>query len=169
MYYFTADQHFDHTNIMKYLNRPWRNVQDMNEALIENYNEIVTGADVVVIAGDITLHTNHEFVKKHFLDRLNGNKILLKGNHDYWLREKRYMYHRRVNGQFIAVSHYPMRSWKNSIHGSWNLHGHSHGTLEPYRNQLDVGVDSAYRLLGEYRPFSFDEVKSLIEERRANE
>ena len=156
-WFFTADLHFDHTNIMKHCERPWTKVEDMNQNLIENYNSVVKNSDNVVIAGDITLHTNRKIVEEKFLNRLNGNKIYLKGNHDYWLKEKRYLYHRNINGQFIAVSHYPMRSWKNSTHGSWNLHGHSHGKLVPFENQYDVGVDN-----NNYFPISFEQIKEII-------
>jgi calcineurin-like phosphoesterase family protein len=164
MYWFTSDLHFDHTNIMKHCNRPFKNVQDMNVHLVHHFNKVVGRGDVVVIAGDITLHTNTELVWDRWMSKLNGNLIILKGNHDHWIRkEKRYLYHKRINKIHVAVGHYPMRTWQNSIHGSLNLHGHSHGTLRPFKNQLDIGVDSAKIWLGEYRPFSFDEVCGAIE------
>ena len=163
-YWFTADQHFDHTNIMKHCKRPFKNVHAMNNYLMARWNEVVKGGDVVIVAGDVTLHTNTELVYKKFLNRLQGNKIFLRGNHDYWLKEKRYLYHKRIENQAVAVGHYPMRTWKNSTHGSWNLHGHSHGTLEPLYNQLDIGVDSAKKILGSYRPFNFNEVREIMED-----
>ena len=152
MYYFTADLHFDHKNIIKYCKRPFSSVEEMNDALIYNWIDTVKSNDVIVVAGDVTLHTNYDIVYNRFLKHLPGNKIYLKGNHDYWLKEKRYLYHKTIEGQFIAVSHYPMRTWKNSNHKSWNLHGHSHGTLEPLRRQYDVGVDN-----NDYKPISFEE------------
>ena len=51
-----------------------------------------------------------------------------------------------------------MRTWLASHYGAKNLYAHSHGTLPPYENSMDVGVDMAFRLLGEYRPFSLEEV-----------
>lgn len=89
----------------------------------------------------------------------------------------------KVDGQRICMGHYAFRVWNKSHHGSWNLHGHSHDTL-PYMNtlgqdnlympehlplalQMDVGVDSAYRILGQYRPFSFTEVKNIMDNRKA--
>lgn len=163
MYHFTSDLHFDHTNIMKHCNRPFKYVEEMNEHLIEKFNEVVTGGDVVVIAGDVTLHTNTKLVNEKFLSRLNGNKIILKGNHDYWLKEKRYLYHKKVDGTHVAVSHYPMRTWQGQRKGGVNLHGHSHDNLTPFWNQLDIGVDVAHRLLGDYRPFSLAEALYFID------
>lgn len=164
MWWFWADPHLDHDNIIKHCNRPYKNVQEMNEAMIDNYNAVVRGSDNVVIAGDLTLWHKRDLVEWKFISRLKGNKIFLKGNHDYWLGKGkgRYIYHRTIENQKIAVCHYPLRSWNGSTHGSWNLHGHSHGMLLPLRNQLDIGVDNAFLLLGEYRPFSFDEVKQFI-------
>lgn len=162
LYYFTSDLHFDHTNIMNHCERPFETVEDMNEALIYYYNKVVAKGDVVVIAGDLTLNTNAKLVEEKFLSRLNGNKILLKGNHDYWLKQKRYLYHKKVQGYHLAVGHYPMRTWQGQRKGGFNLHGHSHGNLRPFYNQLDIGVDVAYKYFGEYRPFSLTEVIEII-------
>jgi calcineurin-like phosphoesterase family protein len=157
-WFFTADYHFDHRNIIKYCNRPFSSVEEMNEGLISNTNKVVSPHDNLVIAGDITLHPNSELVYKKFINKLNGNKIILKGNHDYWMnKSERYIYHLTINKQFIAVSHYPMRSWNRSFHGSWNLHGHEHGTLEPLKNQWDIGVDN-----NNYCPISFEEITKII-------
>jgi calcineurin-like phosphoesterase family protein len=166
MWWFTADQHFDHFEIIDFTGRPFSTPHEMNKAMIEAWNDHVDGGDVVVVAGDFTMHTKPEYVYDNFIRHLKGNKIFIRGNHDWWDRERRHLYHKQVYGQGIAVSHYPMRTWKNHQHGWWNLHGHSHGTLAPLRNQLDVGVDVAYQILGEYRPFSFDEIAYIMEERR---
>jgi calcineurin-like phosphoesterase family protein len=167
MWYFSGDQHWDHNNILKYEpNRAkfWNTVEEMNQGLINNWNSVVKGSDVVVFAGDLTLHYDAELVRYRFIQYLNGNKIFVKGNHDYWLKDGKHIYHHKVEGQFVAVSHYPMRSWNRSNHGSWNLHGHTHSHLTPFKNQLDVGVDNAYLLVGVHRPLSFDEVKYFIEQ-----
>jgi len=169
MWWFTADQHFDHTNIMKHCNRPFSSVEEMNEHMIEIWNKYITGADVVIVAGDWTLHHKRQYVYEKFTKRVRGNVIFLKGNHDWWLKGDKYIYHRTIKGQGIAVSHYPMRTWKNHQHGWWNLHGHSHGTLAPLYNQLDIGVDVAFQFYNEYRPFSFEEIKQIMEERKTTE
>lgn len=162
MYYITGDYHLNHENIIKYCNRPFENKKEMDEIIIENHNKTVKKKDIVIFTGDLSLSHNTELIKEKYLKRLNGTLILLKGNHDYWLKEKRDFYQKEIDDQYIVASHYPMRSWNKSYHGSWNLHGHSHGMLKPLKNQLDIGIDNAYNLLGEYRPFSFDEVKQLI-------
>lgn len=166
MWWFTADQHFGHFAIINHADRPFKTDIEMDEHMIEAWNIHVKPADVVVIAGDWALITNAKMVHNKYTNRLKGNKIFIRGNHDYWMKEKRHMYHRTIEGQGIAVAHYPMRTWKNKQHGWWNLHGHTHGTLEPFRNQLDVGVDVAYRYFGEYRPFAFDEIEEILNDQR---
>jgi len=168
MWYFTADLHFDHANIIhEFQFRPFQNSIEMNEAIIETWNRTVKGGDVVVIAGDITLKWKRVDVERKFLSRLNGNLIVVRGNHDYWFKGGRYMYRKRVNGRPIIVSHEPMLTWSGKQYGAWNLHGHSHGNLKGYRQfrwrQFDVGIDVAYVMLGEFRPFSFDELEYMIE------
>lgn len=166
-YFFTADLHFDHSNIMRHCNRPFNSVEDMNIELIDQWNQTVHGRDIIVVAGDFTLHSDYDNVRYRFIRHLAGNIIWVKGNHDWWMKKAkiyRHIWHKMLPDlhQGVAVSHYPMRTWKNSSHGWWNLHGHSHGTLPPLHNQLDIGVDSAAVLLGKYRPFAFDEVKQFI-------
>jgi len=159
LWFFTADFHFDHKNIMRYCNRPFGSVEEMNEKLIENVNEKVRQIDHLVIAGDVTLNHKSETVYKKWLNRLNGDKIIVKGNHDYWIPKSsaKHIYHVTIENQFIAVSHYPMRSWNRSFHGSWNLHGHTHSKMLPLKNQYDIGVDN-----NNYYPISFDEIKEHI-------
>jgi calcineurin-like phosphoesterase family protein len=165
MYWFTSDLHFDHAKIIEHTHRPFTTVEAMNSHLIRVWNEWVGPGDVVVVAGDVTLNSDPEYVRYAFLRYLHGNLIFLKGNHDYWIKGAaniRYLYHKKIDDQKVAVSHYPMRSWKASRYGGFNLHGHTHAMLKPWKNQLDIGVDNAKILLGEYRPFNMNEVKEII-------
>jgi calcineurin-like phosphoesterase family protein len=67
----------------------------------------------------------------------------------------------------LFLSHYAHRVWNGSHKGVIHLYGHSHASLEdkPYGKSMDVGVDAAYRLFGEYRPFHIDEIKSIMSQR----
>lgn len=169
--WWTSDYHFDHDKMMTfYLGRPFKTTEEGNEAFIEWTNAVVKKGDVLTIAGDVTLHHNTELVYRKFINRLNGTKIILRGNHDYWMPKNKgkYLDHRKVEGAYIATSHYPMRSWNRSIHGSINLHGHTHGQMYPFRNQLDISIDNAFNILGEYRPFSLEEILAIIKNRKFN-
>lgn len=78
--YFTSDTHFNHTNILRYCQRPFRNVDDMNEQMIANWNETVSEDDVIFHLGDFCLGGAAEWTR--ILDRLNGKIYLIMGNHD---------------------------------------------------------------------------------------
>jgi len=82
MNYITSDQHFFHDNIIKYCDRPFKNSQEMNTTMIENHNKVVKDTDNVICLGDLTAGFHDKQKIKDTLTQLNGNKILLKGNHD---------------------------------------------------------------------------------------
>lgn len=79
--YIIADPHFGHTNIIKYENRPFKDVFEMDETLIQNWNRTVYKDDFVYVLGDFTLSRSRKIIK-NLLERLNGHKILIMGNHD---------------------------------------------------------------------------------------
>lgn len=169
--FFTADHHFGHANIIKFSERPFQSLEEMNEELIKRWNEKISPQDVVYHLGDVSLG-KPDFTKG-VLDQLNGKIFLIKGNHEgsalthtkrfEWIKD----YHElRVedadnsNGyQKIILCHYAMRTWNGSHRGTWQLYGHSHGTLpdDPNLLSIDVGVDCH----GFY-PITYDEVKLIM-------
>lgn len=76
--WFISDTHFDHLNVIKYCDRPYKDVDEMNEMLVKNWNETVAPDDIVFIVGDFSLSER----ALRFVARLNGTKILVSGNHD---------------------------------------------------------------------------------------
>ena len=78
--FFTSDTHFNHTNILRYCNRPFKTVGQMNETIITNWNNVVGPDDVIFHLGDFCLGGAEEWNK--ILDRLNGRIYLVLGNHD---------------------------------------------------------------------------------------
>lgn len=162
-WWFTADNHFGHANIIGYSQRGFNNVDEMDEVMIREWNNHVRKRDTIVICGDFCLERGKGFAER-YVSLLNGNKIFVKGNHDHWIRkDKRYAYNKVIGGIHIYVSHYPYRTWPRSFANGWNLHGHTHGNLKPiFYNQLDVGVDMVFKYRGAYRPISFSEVNDII-------
>lgn len=76
-----ADLHFGHTNVIKYSNRPFVDVEQMNAGLIKNWNNVVSKDDTVYVLGDFTLNRKLDLIRE-WCGKLNGNKVLVMGNHD---------------------------------------------------------------------------------------
>ena len=95
-----ADTHFGHANIIQYCNRPFNSVEEMDEAIIKNWNETVSNKDTIIHLGDFGLG-NKEYIRG-IIERLNGKKILVLGNHDNW-KESFY----KESG-FHTVSRFPI-------------------------------------------------------------
>jgi calcineurin-like phosphoesterase family protein len=79
MYYLTSDLHISHAKIIIYCNRPFKDVEEMNETIIRNWNKVVKEDDIVIHVGDFCFKGGNG---KNWLSRLNGSKIMIKGNHD---------------------------------------------------------------------------------------
>lgn len=177
--WFTSDIHFSHKNIIRYSNRPFASVDDMNDSIINNINARVSRDDILYHLGDfsfcdidstiaiinrITCNNIHFVLGNHDKNFLNNRQKIINGTgnaksiSDY--KEISY------NGQSIVMFHYGMRVWNKSHYGAWHLYGHSHGSLPPHGKSVDVGLDSPY-VTGtpEYRPFSFDEIAAFMRTR----
>lgn len=164
--WFVSDLHWCHANVIKYCNRPFDSVEEMNETLITNFNECVHPHDTVYMLGDIALTSTN---LNAILTRLNGHKHLIFGNHDKEIRKEKYKHYFawtgdykeiKVEGQHIILMHYAMRTWNKQHRGAWQLYGHSHNNLPelPTLLSMDVGVDA-----NDYKPISFEQVKAHME------
>ena len=162
---------------MKYSNRPFASVDDMNASMIRRWNAQVAPNDTVYSLGDWAFG-KIEFTMD-ILRQLNGNIHMILGNHDKEIKKNRKLLidgdlvksikdydEIYVGNVFICLFHYPMQQFNKAHHGAWALHGHCHGTVIAPGKQVDVGVDSPF-ITGkpEYRPFSFNEIKAFMESR----
>ena len=174
--WFTADQHFDHANIIEYCDRPFirkdggnilRATTMMNKKLIQWHNELVKPEDTVYHVGDFTMRGTEykEIIRKNFVRKLNGVKHLILGNHD---RLKPFDY---VDIGFMSVhtclymenfewylAHDPAAAVVNK-RKLW-LCGHVHHGLHPAPNVINVGVD-----MWKYRPVHIDQIIALAKEK----
>jgi calcineurin-like phosphoesterase family protein len=129
----------------------------MNQEMVREWNEIVQPGDLVYMLGDIAFMSGFDASK--IVNRLNGDKILIVGNHDQkTLKDVHFAesfkevhsYHEIVhNGTFVVMCHYPFAEWNGMHRGSVALHGHLHGGksgMEPYRCR-DVGMDATGKIL----------------------
>lgn len=144
----TSDTHFFHNNIIKYCNRPFETVDDMNAALIENWNTTVAPTDTVYHLGDVSFGSVDNTIT--VLNRLNGKIHLIVGNHDpqkvkklsRWSSVQEYLTMNWWDTR-IVMFHYPIEEWDGKHRGSYHFHGHCHGKLDNViPRRYDVGVDS---------------------------
>ncbi|MHA8262799.1 metallophosphatase [Lactobacillaceae bacterium Melli_B3] len=166
MNYFTADTHFFHKDILgmnQFAPRPFKDVGEMNQTIVKNWNQRVNPTDTVYHLGDIELY----FIKParaayqaclEILNQLNGNLILIKGNHDSrdffkFLNHHNYTVNGKPKFQFQDVgalikfdhrqyylTHYPMML--GIVKQIINLHGHIHHYSVPIKENINVGIDS---------------------------
>ena len=167
MVYFTSDTPFDHANIIRFCNRPFVTIEEMNEALITNWNRKVHRDDTVYIMGDMFFRTTDP---EPILQRLKGKKHLIVGNHDnQWMKKvdlDRYfetveLMKEASDGQHgFTLCHYPLLSW-NHQRRTWMIHGHIHEDTSMdfwplifmRENVLNAGVD-----VNNYEPVTFAEL-----------
>jgi calcineurin-like phosphoesterase family protein len=165
--YITSDHHFSHKNILKYTNREFSLVEEMNEHMINEWNSVVTDNDTVFYLGDFCFERNPTKINE-ILYRLKGDIVFIKGNHDSeeLCRNKRFSYvadyyELAVEGYRFVMMHYPLLEWNGGHKGNIMLHGHCHGNLGKITNRrVDVGVDS----LG-YKPKNLSQIIQYIKDK----
>ena len=172
--FFTSDTHFGHRNIIKYCQRPFSCIEEMDDALIANWNRVVGKDDIIFHLGDFAMGGSAEWSR--LLQKLNGKIYLILGNHDLktigagFSRLEGVAMQMLINvkGQIIYLNHYPFLCYGGAYRNTWQLYGHVH-TCHANRGldvprlkmlmpmQYDVGVDN-----NNYRPVSFEQVKKII-------
>lgn len=166
MMFFTSDYHLGHANIIKYCNRPFSDVKDMDEHIISAHNEKVSRNDTVYFLGDFSFKDSIEYYR----NKLNGKIHLIMGNHDHrhlcknCFESIRDMAVLNVENTQIILCHYAMRVWHNSHRNTIHLYGHSHGRVEGLGKSMDVGID-ANNYAG---PHSLDEIMEIMKTKPDN-
>jgi calcineurin-like phosphoesterase family protein len=156
--FLASDLHLDHKNIIRYCNRPFRNVHQMNYTLIRNWNKTVCKRDVVYFLGDFALSRGNRRRVLNFIKSINGRKIFIRGNHDKFLRS----YNRfilKYKGRSFYLVHDPFDipvDWKG-----WAISGHTHqrGKFIDIENKR---INVSPELIG-YKPVNIREIVRLIE------
>ena len=177
--FFTADLHFGHEAILEFCDRPFKDINEMNRTLIDNWNARVTNDDHVYIIGDLYYGGRDakgvdEAIK--IVEKLNGILHLVAGNHDFpYLKNMGYHYlfadvdqvrYLKHGDDNLFLCHYPMAEWSGYYRGSWHIYGHIHNAkntaYEYMRSQeraLNAGVD-----ICSFMPVTFEELKMYNEQ-----
>jgi calcineurin-like phosphoesterase family protein len=167
--FFCSDHHFGHANILGFKRddgsplRPFDTVEQMNETIIANHNSVVRSCDKVYFLGDVSMSTKSYSLD--FLSRMNGEKILIKGNHDL-CKPLAYLEHfKDIRGshQFdgMILTHIPVHPLSLARWGL-NIHGHLHANRVirelshlPDPRYFNVSLEQI-----NYTPISLEEVKA---------
>lgn len=181
--YFTSDLHLDHGNIIKYCNRPFTDPISMTEQLILNWNNQVTLNDSVFILGDFLWHKDVNRLYS-VTNRLNGHKILIRGNHDGFT-DQNYLnagFDKVTNlldceilGYKFTLCHYQMMHWNKSHKGSFHLYGHQHDKRQYVPNHLvykQLGISERKMNIcmdsNNYQLYSIEQVINTLKDRPIN-
>ena len=174
MIYYISDLHLGHFNIINMCDRPYSDVEQMNEDLINKWNNRVKKNDTIYFLGDFSMKLSNE-KSLEYLKRLNGIKYFIKGNHDKnsFLEEAKrqnlindYFDYKEINdnGRFVILCHYPLVSWNGMYRNSYHLYGHVHqNIIEPVTRRYCVCVE-----VNNYEPVTLNELIQNQEIRRAN-
>jgi calcineurin-like phosphoesterase family protein len=163
--YLVSDTHFGHQGITRFVNadgtkaRPWDDAEVMNRDMVEYWNQTVKPSDKVYHLGDVVINRRYLSI----LGELNGDKVLIKGNHDLFKLKDYVPYFRDIRAYWpmngFLLSHIPVNEnqfsrWKG------NIHGHTHGYHMPDPRYMNVCVEQT-----NYRPILFEEVLKRYKER----
>ena len=165
-----SDLHFNHNNIIKYCNRPFENVDEMNTKIISNWNSIVGKDDIVYNLGDFGFGSKEEI--KKLRAQLHGQQFLILGNHDnhpmQWYYDCGFnkVYDKPILIEdFILLSHAPINKLTSNM-PFINIYGHVH-TNNGMQSMYETGICVCVELTN-YYPINLDEMIKKIKEIRGD-
>jgi calcineurin-like phosphoesterase family protein len=167
--FLVSDTHFGHTGVCRFTRndgvtklRPWDNAEEMDEAMVKAWNERVRPNDKVYHLGDVVMSRRSLGI----MSRLNGDKVLIRGNHDIFKDEDYTPYFRSLRGYHVMngmiLSHIPIHEESLGRFGV-NIHGHTHAN----RVMKDGAVDVRYHCVcveqtPDFAPILFEDVIKRI-------
>lgn len=155
-----SDTHFNHSNIIKYCDRPFKTVKEMDWEMVERWNSVVKPGDKVYHLGDVYMNASKGYIT-NLLHHLNGRKRLILGNHDNGKDQNLHRYFEkilmwRMFPEFgLLLSHVPVHESSLSSKGLTNVHGHTHINGSPEGPYKSVCVE-----LINYTPINIEELRT---------
>jgi len=170
-----SDPHFNHANMCNFTNfdgspvRPWDDVNDMDNEMIERWNSRVADEDVVIILGDVAIQRHG----LHYLDKLRGKKRLVGGNHDIFKLKDYLQYFEDIKGVYvrpstignICMTHFPIHTDSLGKYAC-NVHGHTHGAQVMLNGKPDVRYLCVCVEHTDYAPLEWGEMIDRVEARK---
>ena len=159
--FYISDLHIGHANVLRFDNRPFKDLNEMHETIVANWNSVVTGNDTVYVLGDFIWDKEANW--PFYLGPLAGNKVLIRGNHDpkeYSKATRKFFqdvkdYKEITDGdKHVVLCHYPMPFHHYGFADKcWMLYGHVHATKEyDYVEKLRAEVAASWQQQGDPRP-----------------
>lgn len=170
MNFYIGDLHFGHQSVIEFDNRPFQDVEEMDQRLIQLWNEKVSKDDQVYVLGDFAFRNKKP--AEWYLSQLKGSKHLIIGNHDRKLLKNEAamgyfqsvdkMMHVKDMGRQICLCHYPIIDWFGMYYGSWHIYGHIHNggnESTQYMKKLERALNAS-ACINHYAPVSFEELEA---------
>jgi calcineurin-like phosphoesterase family protein len=178
--WFSSDWHLSHANIIRYANRPFKSVYDMDEVIIDNFFKTINSGDTLYFLGDLSFNKESDVRVINLLQKQNIRTFFLMGNHDKAMRTDEVRraikdstvfkgiwdrLDEHIEGQEVTMEHYPMLSFKGSHFNAWQLYGHHHSDISDVATgkKLNVCVDHH-----DFRPWSWEQVVEYMSRRPDN-
>ena len=173
MNYYISDLHLGHYNIIRLCNRPFNTADEMDETIINNWNNVVRDEDDVYILGDFCFRNAHP--AEYYLKQLNGKKHLIFGNHDMKIRgnmvrgkypglESAKNYDEIIDGTTkLILFHYPIVEWDGFFKNTVHLYGHTHNNVKNAAYRLMKDVPNAYNVGADILGFTPRTLTQVIE------
>lgn len=181
--YFIADTHFEHDAIIKFCDRPFESITEMNRTLVENWNNRVTNNDHIYVVGDLFYGGRDMASQKKAIEivrNLNGVKHLITGNHDLpYLANPEYhslfadinnMRQIKCDGENVFLCHYPIAEWSGYFRGSYHIYGHIHNHKNAaflHMRNIETALNASVEII-HYMPVTFSELKIYNEAFKVN-
>lgn len=169
--FLVSDTHFGHLGVCRFTRndgvtklRPWDSPEEMDEEMVKRWNETVRPSDKVYHLGDVVINRK----ALNILRRLNGDKVLIKGNHDIFNLSDYTEHFRDIRGYHVMnkyiLSHIPVHP-DSKGRFSGNIHGHLHANrvMNPLTKRIDPWYTCVCVEHTDFRPILFDDVLKQIE------
>lgn len=165
MNFYIADTHFGHSNVIKFDNRPFENVEEMDKKMIEYWNNRVTDDDDVYIIGDFVYRSDKPI--SWYCNKLKGKKHLILGNHDRLTEDDKKcfisidkMLHIIDGRDHICACHFPIAEWNGFHKGHYHIFAHIHNRqddtyqfMRTREKALNAGC-----MINQYQPVTLKEL-----------
>lgn len=172
-----SDTHFGHKNIIEYCERPFRDVYEMNEKLLDSWNEYISPRDKVYHLGDVYFPGGFgQEYWESFFSRLNGKKRLILGNHDNGKDKLLLQTFQKIEmwrmfpEKGLLLTHVPVHPSTLNEHprrpgGLLNVHGHTHNNGEPNDHKKKYKCVCVEMI--DYKPIHIDDLEKIAKERKS--